>query len=265
MNVGTPSDERVAIVTGGGRGIGREIALRLAQDGLRVVIASRTHRDLQDVAQASDRILPVTADVANSADRQRLVTEAVSAFGRLDVLVNSAVHPHTGSLSDGTEADLVGLLDVVLLAALHLSQLALPHMQAVEFGRIVNITSGASWNPVARMGAYGIAKAALNRLTKQLAAEVSARSAITVNGLAPGFVLTSSVEWAVERAAAAGRDPEAYRQEIIERMVEPDPLSFLKRPVEAAEVAAVVSFLCSQGASAMTGEVLNLGGGWTAR
>jgi NAD(P)-dependent dehydrogenase (short-subunit alcohol dehydrogenase family) len=244
-------DGRVAIVTGGGRGIGRALSEGLAAAGAAVVVASRTLDACEEVAAAirSDggRARAVGADVAVAADRARLVEEAVAAFGRLDVLVNNAAVLKPHATEKVTEDELDAILAVDLKGPVFLSQAALPHLEAGGHGSIVNISALGAFQPMAGIGAYCAVKAAMVNWTSTMAKEWTPRG-VRVNAVVPGPVATDMI---------LPRDPdrraafveEMSGQTLVRRMAEPDDL-----------VGAVV-FLAGDGASFVTGRSLFVDGG----
>jgi 3-oxoacyl-[acyl-carrier protein] reductase len=243
--------DKVAIVTGGSRGIGRAIAQSLAAEGCQVAISARDHGGLADAASAirdaGGRVLPVKADMAQPNEIRRLVDEVISAFGGVDILVNNVGGGRGGKFADSTDADLAWTLDVNLLAAVRTSRLVIPSMRQRGGGRIVIISSiwgresGGSFD-------YNASKAAEISLAKQMAREL-APDGILVNSVAPGSILFPGGGW----AKAVERDPQGMAE-----MVHRDlPLGRFGQP---QEVAAVVTFLASSQASLITGACIPVDG-----
>ncbi len=202
-------DQRVAVITGGGRGIGRAIALRYAAEGATIVISSRTADDLRSTLDAAaigdDRGAAVVADATDRDDARRPVEEALARFGRVDVLVNN-VGGHIGRRDAFTDDDgaFERTLVLSLTSAWWTSTAALPAMRDQGFGRIINIGSGASKRTGASV-AYVTAKHGLVGLTRQLAAD-AAPHGINVNLLCPGWTRTSLLDFeAVARRAGHNR------------------------------------------------------------
>src|SRR5215467_14327313 len=175
---------KVAIVTGGTQGIGRATALRLAAEGARVVIAARNRERLDAVAAeiraAGGEVAAVQADVAKPEECARLVAEAISVFGRIDILVNNAVTSLTGEFDSVTDALWQQDLDLKLFAAIRLVRLVIPHMKQHGGGRIVNITTIGAKQPRARSMPTTVSRAAGLALTKALSKEY-AKDNILVN------------------------------------------------------------------------------------
>ncbi len=186
--------DRVAIVTGAGRGIGEATALALAREGARVVLAARSRDELERVA---DRIegsggtaRAVSADVSRREDVARIVQTALDAHGRVDILVNAAgVYGPIGRLWDVDAEQWMRATEINLFGTLLCCQAVLPNMIERRRGRIVNFSGGGATSPLPRFSAYGVSKAAIVRLTETLAEEVK-EFGIQVNAVAPGAVDT---------------------------------------------------------------------------
>jgi len=200
---------KVAIVTGASRGIGEAIALRYAQEGARVVVSARTIDDgdhvlagginnvVQRINDAGGQAIAVRSDLAIKEHRERLVEEAMLAYGAVDILVNNAAVTYFVKVKDFTEKHRDLMFEVQVNAPFHLSQMVLPGMQARGSGWILNVSSHAAIHPakdVAGRGGtvYGMCKAALERFTTGLASEVYS-DGIGVNVISPGLVATPGV------------------------------------------------------------------------
>ena len=194
---------RTALVTGGGRGIGRAIAIGLAQAGADVLVTARSAEELAETVAAIEAAGPgagqaraVTADIADDRQRQDVV-DAGLASGRIDVLVNNAATVEPLGASAGIRAaDLRHAFDLNVIAPAALAAAVVPGMLGAGWGRIVNISSGIAANPAAMIGgnAYAATKAALEAQTRNLAAELSG-SGVTVNVYRPGGVDTAMQAW----------------------------------------------------------------------
>jgi len=247
----------VAIVTGGSQGIGRATALRLAEEGAKVVIAARGRELLDQVAleirTAGGIAVAVSADVSRPEDCATLVAEAVKAFGRLDILVNNAGTSATGDFEsvtdDGWQAD----FELKLFAAIRLARLAIPFMKQQGGGRIVNITNIGAKQPRARSMPTTVTRAAGLAFTKALSKEFAPHS-ILVNTVCIGLVRAGQHE---RKAAKAGIAVEQFYAD----MARDIPLGRVGR---AEEVANAIAFLASAAASYVTGTSINLDGGSSA-
>ena len=247
---------KVAIITGGSRGIGRAIALAYAEAGADVVVSSRDKRppELSKVAEEikamGKKALATPAHVGKKEDVQELVRKSLEAFGRIDILVNNAgANPVLSALVDLEEDSLDKVLEVNLKGALLMSKAVAREMiKQGGGGRIINMSSISGLRARADgTGAYCISKAAMNMMTQVMAREL-ARHNILVNAIAPGSIRTdfSRVNWT---------DPERKAQRI--REVE------LKRFGEPEEVAGIALFLASEASSFVTGEIIRVDGGQT--
>ncbi len=238
---------RVSLVTGASRGIGRAVALALAERGSDLALASRRREALEAVAgecaSRGARARAVALDLADDASVKAAVEEVLREFGRVDHLVNNAGVTADGLLLRMKREDWDRVLRVNLSGAFEVTRAILPAMVKARYGRIVNISSvvGLMGNP--GQANYCAAKAGLIGFTKSLAREVASRQ-ITVNAVAPGFIDTD-----MTRAIADGAR---------EKMTALIPLGRLGTP---EDVAAGVSFLLGPGAAYVTGEVLNISGG----
>ena len=246
--------DKVAIVTGGTQGIGRATALRLSQEGARVVIAARGKERLDAVAAeiraAGGLAAAVQADVSKPSDCERVVAGALRSFGRIDILVNNAGTSLTGEFESVTDALWQQDLDLKLFAAIRLTRLVIPHMKTQGGGRIVNITTIGAKQPRARSTPTTVSRAAGLALTKALSKEFAPFN-ILVNTVSLGLVRAGQHE---KKAEKAGKPVE----DLYAEMGKDIPLGRVGRAEEAANV---ICFLASGAASYVTGASINLDGG----
>jgi NAD(P)-dependent dehydrogenase (short-subunit alcohol dehydrogenase family) len=248
-------DGRVALVTGAARGLGRAIALALAEAGADVALglrdASRDDGPADEIRALGRRVVPLQMDVTRPDEVEAAVAATVEELGSLDVLVNNA-GGGAGLVpaEDVPMADFDRTLDVNLRGTFLACRAAFGPMRDRGFGRIVNVTSQAALVALPGEAAYCSAKAAVGHLTRCLAVEWGGHG-ITVNAVAPTFVRTPGTEPALSDAE--------FRAEVVER------IAALHRIGEPDEVAGAVVFLCSPAASLITGETLVIDGGWTVR
>ena len=237
---------KVAIVTGSGRGIGKAIALKLAEVGATVVvndIGESANGVAEEIKAMNRQSLAVLADVSSAPDVARMVETTIATYGKIDILVNNAGITRDQLVVRLSEEDWDKVLDVNLKSVFLCTAAALKYMIKQRWGRIISITSivGMAGNP--GQANYASAKAGIIGFTRTIAKEVASRS-ITANAIAPGFIDTEMTQHIDEKR----------RQELIGRI----PLGYLGSPRDVAEA---VAFLASDEARYITGQVLNVDGG----
>ncbi|MDO8531735.1 MAG: glucose 1-dehydrogenase [Dehalococcoidia bacterium] len=242
----------MALVTGASRGIGRAIAVALAEAGADVVLCARTQNDLEDVArQIGDlgrKAAVVTADLCTTGNVQRMVSQAVSAFGRIDILVNNAgVNPIFKKIEQVSEADWDHVLDIDLKGVFFCCQAVGAHMAECKKGAIINVCSVAGIRGVPRTAPYAAAKAGLLALTRCCAVEWGQYN-IRSNAVIPGWVATKLTE-------GLHQHPK-FGKTLVERGPMP-------RWADADEITGAVVYLASPAASFVTGAEIVIDGGMT--
>jgi NAD(P)-dependent dehydrogenase (short-subunit alcohol dehydrogenase family) len=242
---------KVAIVTGGGSGIGKALARRLAADGAAVVIADLANYDTAaaEIAKATGaRMLGLQVDVSSENDVARMAAETVKAFGRIDILVNNAAVFSTIKLKPFEEigvAEWRKVMDVNILGVALCCRACVPHMRKSGAGRIINLASGAPIKGVPLFLHYISSKGAVIAMTRGLARELG-KDGITVNSLAPGFTLSENV----------AKDPVHVQQGERTRMTRA-----IQRDETPEDLVGAVSFLASADAAFITGQTLVVDGG----
>jgi len=247
-------DGQKALVTGAARGLGREIALAMANAGADVALGLRDPASVGDLAdrisEMGRRALSVAMDVRDLNQVRSAVDATVAEFGRLDILVNNAGLGPANPAEHVTEEDFDLTLDVNVKGTFFVSQAAGKVMIGQGYGRIVNLSSQAGFVALPTESVYCMTKAAISHLTKCLAVEWG-QYGITVNSVAPTFIRTPGTAVDLE-------DP-AFRADVEER------IAALHRIGDPVDVTGAVIFLASPAASLITGETLLIDGGWTAR
>jgi 3-hydroxybutyrate dehydrogenase len=246
---------RTALVTGGGRGIGRAVALDLAAAGVKVAVASRTRTEVDAIAgEAGAGAIALTADVADPASVKAMFRDARAALGDIDILVNAAGVAPSAPLVRTTDEQWRQALEVNLSGPFYCLREAMPAMTARGWGRIVNIASIAGKTGAPYIAAYAASKHGLLGLTKVAALECAARG-VTVNAVCPGYVDTAMTDESVQRVAEKTGMPAA---DVRKRLQDSSPQG---RLYTTAEVSALVLFLCGDAASGINGQALNIDGG----
>ena len=258
---------KYALIAGGGRGIGKAIALDLAREGVDVAIASRTLEQLEETAReitdaTGRRAIPLVADVTSREQVDRMVDEAAAKLGGLHILVNSASLPGgsrsaTGPIENLDEDELLSDFDVKYVGALRCARAAIPHLKEQGWGRIINI-SGTNARRAGNLSG-GARNTSLVHLTKTLAVQLG-RFGITVNCIHPG---TTRTERTAGMLAARAAELGISAEEVEQRDFAPDSLSgnSIGRMVDASEIAYLTTFLASDKAWAVTGELVVATGG----
>jgi acetoacetyl-CoA reductase len=238
---------KVAIVTGGSRGIGAAISMELARQGVKVVLNFVSREEIAekmvaDINEIGGEAYAVRADVSSTEDAAHLVQEAIDHFGRVDILVNNAGITRDSTFKKLSSEDWRKVIDVNLNSVYNTTSVALPYLLESDAGRIINISSIIGQAGGFGQTNYAAAKAGLIGYTKSLALEL-AKTNVTVNAICPGFIGTEMVQ--------------AIPEKVLAGIVEKVPQKRLGKP---EEVARGVAFLCSDGAY-ITGQQLNINGG----
>jgi len=245
-------DRRVAIVTGGSRGLGCAIAEGLAEQGARVVLSSRKQQDLDRAAERinerfPDSALAIAAHAGREDDLDNLVGQTMDQFGRIDILVNNAgTNPYFGPLIDAELAAWDKTFEVNLRGYFLLTKLVYRAWMEEHGGAVLNIASTGGLRPSVGLGVYDVTKAGVIMLTRQLARELGGK--VRVNCIAPGLFKTRFAEalWSNEA--------------ILERVVQSNPFGRIGNP---GEIAGAAVFLVSDASSYVNGQVLVVDGGGT--
>ena len=241
-------DNKVALITGASRGIGRATALELAKAGAKIVInyagnAAAAQEVLKAIQDMGGQAIAVQANIAVAAEVDDLIQKTVTAFGSIDILVNNAGITRDALLMRMKEADWDAVLDTNLKGVFLCTKAVSKLMLKQRSGRIINMTSVVGLTGNASQANYAAAKAGVVGFTKSMAKELGSRG-ITVNAVAPGFIATDMTE--------------VLPDSVKEQMTSTIPLG---RPGTPSDVAKAVLFLCSDAAAYITGQTLNVDGG----
>ncbi|MEK6716629.1 MAG: SDR family NAD(P)-dependent oxidoreductase [candidate division NC10 bacterium] len=241
---------KVALITGAGRGIGRETAQLIAAAGGRVAIVDLVEDSAKaaasEIAKSGGQAIGVSADVTKPADAARMVDEALRAFGRLDILVNNAARWTVKPFKDLTPQDYDTDIGIALLGTLHSTRAAVDALVKQGSGRIINVASDAGRVGEPFLTVYSAAKAGVIGFTKALAKELG-RYNITVNAVAPGTTRTPGAQEFIEGVGE-------------EKMVKAYPLRRLGEP---RDIAGAILFFASDLAGYVTGQILSVSGGYS--
>lgn len=247
--------DKVTIITGAKSGIGLATASRFGDEGAKVVLADvrDAEQEVRGITKRGGEALFAQADVSSEAQVTALIEKALSAYGRLDVLVNNAGIELAKKVTDTTEAEWDRLMDVNLKGVFLCCKAAIPVMRRQGGGVIVNVASELGLVGGSEIAAYSASKGGIVQLTKAMAID-HVGDGIRVNCVCPGPVATPLLEAIIE----ASSDPEEERRSIVEK-------TLMKRVGRSEEIADVILFLASEESSYMTGSVVVVDGGLTAQ
>ena len=239
---------KVAFITGGTRGIGREIAITLAENGFNIAVNYREQNDLlsslqEEIENKSVEFLAVQGDVSKYEDAERMIKEIIDKFARIDVLVNNAGITKDTLIMRMQKEDFENVVNVNLVGTFNITKNVVPYMMKQRDGRIINLSSVVGISGNAGQANYAASKAGIIGFTKSLAKEVGSRN-ILVNAVAPGFIETQMTD--------------VLKPEIKEEIIKTIPL---RRTGKTRDVANVVKFLASEDSSYITGQVIQIDGG----
>lgn len=246
---------KVALVTGAGRGLGRAIAVALADAGADVALGLRDVRSgeslVSEIEALGRRCIALQMDVLNLNQSYTAIDAAIERLGKIDILVNNVGGGVEGPLEDMTESDFDQTIDLNVKSSFFLAQRVAKHMiAAANRGSIINMSSQAGFVALPGEGIYCLSKAAVVHMTRCMAVEWG-KHGITVNAVAPTFIETDGTSDALSRPG--------FREDVVSR------IAALHRIGRPEEVSGAVAFLASPAASLITGHTLVIDGGWTAR
>jgi len=253
-------NNKIAVVSGGGTGIGKAIAMKLAKNGAQVAIASRNGDQLKrvadELAQSGLTLLPMPMNVRIKADVERAVADIVAQWGKIHILVNNAGTSGFSLMNDNDDSKWFDIVDTNLNGMYLLTKAVLRHMPDQAGGRVINISSVLGKFGVPGYTAYCTTKHGMIGFTRALALEVVSRG-ITVNTICPGWVDTEMATQGInETAKALGVTPEAFKAQAVAGVP-------IRRFLEAEEIAELVAYVASDAARGITGQAMNICGGQT--
>lgn len=239
---------KVALVTGAGKGIGKEIALELARGGAKCVInyassAAGAESVAEEIRAMGSEAMTYKCDVSDADAVQKMITDVMEQYGRIDILVNNAGITKDGLMLKMTQADFMAVLDINLKGAFNCMKAVTKPMMKQRYGRIINITSIVGIIGNAGQVNYAASKAGLIGMTKSAARELASRN-ITVNAVAPGFIETDMTDVL----------PDSVKEQLLAQIP-------MKKLGQTGDIANAVCFLADEKASYITGQVLQVNGG----
>lgn len=239
---------KVAFITGATRGIGRSIALELANEGYNIALNYRTENEAletlkKEISELGVECYPVQGDVSKAEDSERMTKEIIEHFEQIDVLVNNAGITKDKLIQRMKEEEFTDVINVNLVGTFNITKNVIKYMTKKRYGKIINISSVVGISGNAGQSNYAASKAGIIGFTKSIAKELASRN-ITANAVAPGFIKTDMTN--------------VLKDEIKEAIEETIPL---KRLGTAEDVAKVVNFLASEDSNYITGQVINVDGG----
>ena len=239
---------KVALITGSSRGIGKQIAIKLAKNGYNIVVNyvnknEEVEKTIEELKQFGVEVLEAQGDISNYEQSEKIVNSTIEKFGQIDVLVNNAGITKDMLIMRMKKEDFTKVIDVNLVGTFNITKNVIPHMMKKRTGRIINISSVVGISGNAGQCNYAASKAGIIGFTKSLAKEVASRN-ILVNAVAPGFIETNMTD--------------VLQENVKEEIKKQIPL---KRIGKAEDVANAVYFLTSEESSYITGQVLQVDGG----
>lgn len=251
--------DKVAIVGGSSKGLGKACAVALAREGVKITICARGELELQQTAaeirqDCGTEVLTVVSDLTKGEDIKRLVNKTMTTFGRIDILVNNTGGPPPGGFFDHDDAAWETAFQRLLMYVVRICREVIPHMKEQGWGRIINDTSFTVKEPADRIILSNVFRVGVVSIAKTLSREL-AKHNITVNNVCPGTFDTDRIHQLLgERAETSGRTVDEVRDELIQGI----PLGRMQKPEELADL---VVFLASEKASGITGTTIQVDGG----
>jgi 3-oxoacyl-[acyl-carrier protein] reductase len=252
--------DKVAIITGASKGIGKAIAFNFAKEKAKITICSRNLNNLKRVSESIEEdtgsiVLPVKTDLDKPDDIEKMVNKTLDKFGRIDILVNNTGGPPPVKFIDTTEKQWQKAVNQLLMSIINCCYQVIPIMKKHGWGRIINMTSIAAKQPIDNLILSNTVRSGIHGLTKTLSNEL-AEFGITVNAVCPGFTLTERV---VELAKANALKSSRNYKDIVKQWEDQIPIG---RLASTDEIAYMVLFYASEKASYITGNITQVDGGY---
>lgn len=250
--------DRVAIVGGSSKGLGRGCAIQLAKEGVNIVLCANEESSLQSTTKEIEsygvKVLPLLVDMSSANDNNLIVKETIARFGKIDILINNSGGPRGGSFFDLEENDWIKAFNDVLMYVIRMDSLVIPFMKKNNWGRIINITSLVVKEPSENLVLSNVFRTGVVSLSKSLSKDLI-KSNITINNICPGaFKTDRAIELLKIRAKNENRTLEEVEGDAIKNY----PLGRYQTPDELGDI---VTFLCSDLAKGITGTTINIDGG----
>lgn len=249
---------RIALVTGASKGIGRAVALALAREGVELAICARGVADLEDAARAIRALgvqaLAVPTDMTDPAAVHAFVARSAQHYGRIDILINNAVTSTQNTFAALSDEEFRYHIDVKLLGYVRCAREAVPHMQAKRWGRVVNVAGMTARIVTDFRMTNGVVNSAVTNFTKHLAEQVG-KDGVTVNAVHPGYTWTPRLEEGLRKWAQL--EGVSFEEACARRLREVP----IGRFIQPEDLANLIVFLCSDAASAITGQAIAVDGG----
>ena len=250
--------DKVAIIGGSSKGLGRGCATQLAQEGANVVICSNDKDSLVETSRFIEefgvKVLPLEVDMSYKEDNEKIVEKTIEKFGKIDILINNSGGPPAGTFFDFKENDWMRAFNSVLMYVIRLCNLVIPYMKKNKWGRIINLTSLTVKEPADSLILSNVFRSGVVSMAKSLSKELI-KFNITINNICPGAFKTDR---AIELMKEAAKKQNTIIEEIEKNAIKTMPLGRYQRPEELGDL---VAFLCSELASGITGTTIQIDGG----
>ena len=250
--------DKVAIIGGSSKGLGRGCATQLAQEGVNVVICSNDKDSLVETSRFIEefgvKVLPLEVDMSYKEDNEKIVEKTIEKFGKIDILINNSGGPPAGTFFDFDEKDWMRAFNSVLMYVIRLCNLVIPYMKENKWGRIINLTSLTVKEPADSLILSNVFRSGVVSMAKSLSKELI-KFNITINNICPGAFKTDR---AIELMKEAAKKQNTIIEEIEKNAIKTMPLGRYQRPEELGDL---VAFLCSELASGITGTTIQIDGG----